>query len=41
MILVFGRNGQVGHELAKLDGALALNRAEADFSNPSSTTITS
>ena len=34
MILVFGRSGQVGHELAKLDGVLALNRAEADLSDP-------
>lgn len=34
MILVFGRNGQVGHELAKLDGVWALNRAEADLSDP-------
>jgi len=34
MILVFGRSGQVGHELAKLDGVLALNREEADLSDP-------
>ena len=34
MILVFGRSGQVGHELAKLDGVLALNRAEADLTDP-------
>lgn len=34
MILVFGRSGQVGHELAKLDGILALNRAEADLTDP-------
>jgi len=34
MILVFGCSGQVGHELAKLDGVLALNRAEADLTDP-------
>ena len=34
MILVFGSNGQVGLELAKFDGVLTLDRAEADLTNP-------
>lgn len=34
MILVFGSNGQVGLELAKFDGVLTLDCAEADLTNP-------
>ncbi len=33
-ILVFGNTGQVGIELAKLEGVRSLSRAEADLSNP-------
>jgi len=33
-ILVFGRTGQVGRELAVLDSTLCLSRAEADLSDP-------
>ncbi len=33
-ILVFGSTGQVGIELAKLDGVRSLSRAEADLENP-------
>ncbi len=33
-ILVFGRTGQVGHELARLEGTRCLDRAGADLSDP-------
>ena len=33
-ILVFGRSGQVGHELARLTGTQCLGRAEADLNDP-------
>lgn len=34
MILVFGKNGQVGRELAELDQVVALDRVQADLSDP-------
>lgn len=34
MILVFGKTGQVGTELQRLDGVVTLGRNQADLSNP-------
>lgn len=34
MILVFGRSGQVGTELAQMDDVLALGRGDADLTDP-------